>query len=463
MVSVKIFFGKHRWQSWVGTFLAILFSVAIIDLPQWLDSVWDLADKFSGRTITTHEISWLFWITIPVGIMMIAFAIWTIHKSQSNNTDGDEQNLNNRIRYTLQQLNTIDLKFKNKAVQQYTSLFSLKNLLELLDVIGNANKEHKELLKNAKKKIGKKKLKKNNIQKRQQIDGLFAMFRQGLDDEKWDFPKIIAFANELDRFPKIQDNRYLGIKARRERSKQWKKQFDILSNIKSEHSNIFADKELEKMVVDYIDYSFVCSSICLLIEIYNTYVPIDIQPTEYIDKDLYSPYVKMQNRITRTLQNILNRVESMQKGEPFLFITSWGFSWMAKETKKNVKEYQRRLQWYDVIITNPSQTNPLGIQRIVLTWDNVRDKRQVSAFTPVVGKIKVRDDEKEQDKIGDIGDTLYLLPNESKPGTLAFILESGGNLDKTFTMGRMEDTKIILTDSNGNRYKYNAQTNDILN
>jgi len=84
----------------------------------------------------------------------------------------------------------------------------------------------------------------------------------------------------------------------------------------------------------------------------------------------------------------------LQTPKPTLFIRSCGHSWMAKDLKA---EYQRCLFGYEVTIANPSLNLPLGIQRIVLTWENIKDDpRQVDGLIPIVGDIIIKEDEREQ-------------------------------------------------------------------
>ena len=110
---------------------------------------------------------------------------------------------------------------------------------------------------------------------------------------------------------KIKNRNYEGIKTRREKDKRWKKLSNNLSKLQLDYPDIFTDKELEKKIVDYIDYSFSGSSICLFAELLNKYSSVDIQPSEYIESGVYFPAMTVDNRMTRLLTDIINKVESL--------------------------------------------------------------------------------------------------------------------------------------------------------
>ena len=175
----------------------------------------------------------------------------------------------------------------------------------------NIEVKDKTVIAGVRKDAGKKKLKKDKAKKRRQIDDLFDKVNQMIQVE-WNLEKLLEFSNEMRKLPNEQNSKYEGIKARRGTDKKWNKLFDKLNNLKLQHSDIFADKELGKMVNDYIDYSFGLSSLCLAIDIYNKNVPIELQPTKYIDSGLYHPYVKLSNHMTQLLNIIANKIDDLQ-------------------------------------------------------------------------------------------------------------------------------------------------------
>jgi hypothetical protein len=290
-----------------------LVSVAIIDLPQWLDSVWDLAEKISGHPISVHNVGWLFWVTIPIGLVMLGTSVWAIIKTGKSITYETKQysDISNRLRCILEDLHKRHLQLKDKAVIQYLSLFSLVDLLELCQEIGNSIDGYPSLYADMKKELGRKRLKKDKIKRRHQVNGVFDRLKPLLENEEWRLEKTVALGNELDSFPKIKNRNYEGIKTRREKDKRWKKLSNNLSKLQLDYPDIFTDKELEKKIVDYIDYSFSGSSICLFAELLNKYSSVDIQPSEYIESGVYFPAMTVDNRMTRLLTDIINKVESL--------------------------------------------------------------------------------------------------------------------------------------------------------
>lgn len=74
MGIIRNFICTHKWLFWPF----IVFDFIIIFLPQWLDSVWSLSEKISGRRLAMPDIAWVYWITIPVGIIMFGIAIWAV-------------------------------------------------------------------------------------------------------------------------------------------------------------------------------------------------------------------------------------------------------------------------------------------------------------------------------------------------------------------------------------------------
>lgn len=80
MDSVKSFIQKHKWLLIIWTAIDFI----IIFLPQWLDAIWDLAEKIEGRQITMPHpnIIWVYWITVPVGIIMFGIAIWAVKSTK---------------------------------------------------------------------------------------------------------------------------------------------------------------------------------------------------------------------------------------------------------------------------------------------------------------------------------------------------------------------------------------------
>lgn len=80
MDYIKGFINRHK-------LLVKVFSIVVIFIPQYVDSVWGLAERFRGGSITMHDITWAYWITVPIGGTMFGIAMWVIRKeAEEHNT-----------------------------------------------------------------------------------------------------------------------------------------------------------------------------------------------------------------------------------------------------------------------------------------------------------------------------------------------------------------------------------------
>jgi hypothetical protein len=77
--SLVLFVKKHQ----------ILFSVlsfVFIQLPPYIESVWSLIEHFNTTTSTASgtnamNLSWLYWVTVPVGLVLFGVVIWLSNKT----------------------------------------------------------------------------------------------------------------------------------------------------------------------------------------------------------------------------------------------------------------------------------------------------------------------------------------------------------------------------------------------
>ena len=138
--------------------------------------------------------------------------------------------------------------------------------------------------------------------------------------------------------------------------------------------------------------------------------------------------------------------------KPSLFVRSSGSSW--------TRNPQAQYFWYEVTISNPSPKITLGIQRIILTWENTKDEpRQMNVLVPIIGDINIREVGREPKiKTGEIDSAFNLQPNEVKSGLLLF----EGEDNKLLAVGDFRAVIIVITDSQGNKYKQPAKVQDIL-
>jgi hypothetical protein len=244
-------------------------------------------------------------IGIPVCVLLIVIGIVLLIRAyRRRDKRTQDSDIVEYLKDILAKMHDRTLKLKDEARKQYFALFTPKDFEELLNNITNAMYEDKVLLAKVKKGARRRKLSGDKIRRRQQIDGLSDKLNP-IREMKLD--KVVAFGNELDRFPRMQNDKYEGIKTRREKDKQWRTLFENLSATKLGLS----DKDLDKIIDDHIDYSFAVSSVCLMTELFNKYTPVDIQPTEYIASGTYAPYAQMQNRMTQLLEDMANRVREI--------------------------------------------------------------------------------------------------------------------------------------------------------
>jgi hypothetical protein len=207
----------------------------------------------------------------------------------------------------LEKVEKRDLRLKDAAVRQYKTLFSRNDLLALCNSIASTDNEYVEFRKSIESDGESKELRKDTIERRKQIDSAFERMRP-IYEKQWTLQRLVANANKLDRFPKIQNSSYNGIKTRRERDKRWRKLFANLSSVKEEFPEIFIDNELGSMIDDYVDMSFGGASKCLFAELMNWYIPVDCQPTAYIDSGMYAPHTTIQNEMVQLRLDISNKI-----------------------------------------------------------------------------------------------------------------------------------------------------------
>jgi uncharacterized membrane protein (DUF485 family) len=212
-----------------------------------------------------------------------------------------------RVDSILEKIEKRDLQLKDAAVKQYKALFSVNDLLALCNSIASTDIEYVEFRKSIEVEDENKELKQDKIERRQQIDNMFERLLP-ICEKEWTLERLIANGNKLDIFPKMQNSRYKGVKTRRENDKRWRKLFASLSNVKGEFPDIFIDNELDSMIDEYIDMSFGGSSRCFFAEIATWYIPVEIQPTAFIDAGIYAPYTEIQNQMVKLRLDISNKI-----------------------------------------------------------------------------------------------------------------------------------------------------------
>jgi len=80
--------GKHRAFLHKYRIPLALASFVFIGLPQYIDSLWSLYEKISEVEAMGLNITWLYLITVPVGLGMLGYIIW-----QSTRVSAEESKL----------------------------------------------------------------------------------------------------------------------------------------------------------------------------------------------------------------------------------------------------------------------------------------------------------------------------------------------------------------------------------
>ncbi len=77
-----------------------ILSFLFVGLPQWVDSMWSLSERIQ-RLQTTHvDVRWLYWITIPIGLVSLIIIIWQSRKKAT----GREWEVYDRLSVSLRDL-----------------------------------------------------------------------------------------------------------------------------------------------------------------------------------------------------------------------------------------------------------------------------------------------------------------------------------------------------------------------
>ncbi len=290
-------------------------------MPKWWDNIqvaWGLLiiEVGIGGVVTYLSPQ----IGIPIFILLVIFGIGLLIKAYKNRnksiTKVHKQGISEISKPLIDILTNLhrrNLILKDKALKQYKTLFSHSDFLELLKNISATN-GYRPTIDNVKKDIGRKKLSKDSIKKRQQVDGILGKLSP-LKDAEWTLEKITSWSYLLDKFPNIQNTKYKGIKKRQEEDSKGKRSHNKLNSIRDKYPDIFSDESLSKMIDEYLGYSFGGSSILLTRDLFNEYVPVELQPTLYVSSGIYSTESEnsIERRMARILEDITGRMEELTK------------------------------------------------------------------------------------------------------------------------------------------------------
>lgn len=285
-----------------------------------LGIVWWLSGELAADVILAPVRGWPMlgwlaqygWAIVAMFAVGLLVAIWRETKTAATDTEVRPEVV--RIQNILQKMHKRTLKLKDKAVAQYMKLFTLKDFREFTDtLIDMTSRENRELLRDIKKDIGKKRLSKDRVKKRQQVDNLVERLKP-IWDKEWILGDVVAWSNMVDKLPKMQNEHYEGIISRRERDRQWKRLLDQLNNLKLEFADVFADEDLERMIADYLNSSLSYSSVSFMVILHNRFTKTEILPSVYIESGTSAPDTETETRMTKLLKDISNKIAGVKNG-----------------------------------------------------------------------------------------------------------------------------------------------------
>jgi hypothetical protein len=351
---------------------------------------------FAPNIITPLQSKILVGIGIVLMVLGIALFIIGILKTPTTAKDSD---ISKCVTDILVKMHKRTLALEKKTLIQYLDLFNASDFHNLWN--NPAFKTllmpaHQGIIDNERKRTKGKKLRQDSIKRREQVDGVFEHLKP-ITDMEWTLEKVVALGNLLDKLPNEQNVKYKGIIQRREKDRHWNRLFKQLNKIKVTYANIFADRNLEKLINDYIDWSFAGSTLLFVADISNKSIPVDTQPSAFINSGASNPSVTIENRMTRLLEDIANKINELYKNnieerstkretEKSLILTlqSWaiglsgmtdypnkpdGASWLRLKVAVN-STYNEPIDTLDLLIGNAP---PIPVN----DWP----RRKVAAFT----------------------------------------------------------------------------------
>ncbi len=258
-------------------------------------------------------------LTIPViigistGIFVAIIFIlkFVRRKLKTKPQEKEATDISGLVKDILRKIHNRALKLKDKALKQYVRLFSSDDFRVLLDNITASMREHQASAVTVRKEVKGRKLSKDMVKRRQQVDDLLSRFLPIIEID-WTLDKTVALGHILGKFPCEQNPKYKGIAELRKQDKQWNKLFGQLNKVKLQFPYIFSDKSLDSMINDHIKKSFGASSIQLFVDLFNRFVPTDLTPTEFISSGTYTPEAEIENRMAKLLRKITRRIEALQ-------------------------------------------------------------------------------------------------------------------------------------------------------
>jgi hypothetical protein len=308
---------KHSKIYSVGAALVLLFCAL-----ETLQGVWSL---FSDKPPIPHIVSSINTLsTLPrslvilVFVVFIAISLWFLFTIYKQNTTKNPyivaDNVIFKTKDLLTKIHKRSLKLTRKAVKQFIQLFGFQDFWNINNSIMYTMREHLPIIEKTKKDLRGRKLSKNKVKKRKQIDDVFDRISPILDTNM-DLDSSVRHANCWEDIPRQQNSEYMGILARRKNDSHWNRLFTEINGLKTEYPEIFKEDSLDKLIREYLDADFAGCSLILIVEVFSHFVPIENQPSEYIKSGANNPNVKVETRLNRIIGEIQNRIKEISKRE----------------------------------------------------------------------------------------------------------------------------------------------------
>ncbi|TRZ94396.1 MAG: hypothetical protein D4R82_03630 [Dehalococcoidia bacterium] len=235
---------------------------------------------------------------------VISIIFWCRFKKREISNIESIRNIPIETGNILQQIHKRLTELKDKAVDQYLASYQYKDFLELneeiMDTMGN-NID----LGNIREDVKGKKLSKKKREKRLQIDNLFEQVNKVLPTE-WALDYLTTFVNKFNRLAVKPNRPYKGLDTLRNKDRKWKRLYNKLQNIKVE----LGDNGLNKMIDEYIDWSYGGNGLSLITDIVRN-IPSEDLPTRYLESEAYGPVITIENKMTKLRTDITNRIKEL--------------------------------------------------------------------------------------------------------------------------------------------------------
>jgi hypothetical protein len=252
----------------------------------------------------------LFWVSIALATLGLAFIIIAIARYYSSNRQGKIKSSGtyniDRLPQLLTELDKHVTESKDKAVQYNWVKKEPKDLTEATRMIVDAKgivkyKDWDKWQKETQKKtIGRRK----RIRGRSEVINIFEEVMSLLLTAEWK-------KEDLEIVSNIMDGTDLGIKKFKERNKKYSQTHDAIFRIE----DVNKDKKLNNLVYKYILCSYTTSNFIDLVESLLKWVGYDYLPPEFVSSGASDPYLTINAVKSDILIQINQRIKEIKNGK----------------------------------------------------------------------------------------------------------------------------------------------------